>query len=280
MARWGAGVLATGLAVACGPAVDERPKPEDAERFARALCEARAGCDCELRVEASVDCEPRAASLFVELTDADAEYSSECFEDMLDYLESSASSVCGFDSWDGPTCRVFEGRGRAGAACDSTSLAERGALLGSGACEAGLTCRDGACQGPLDARPASSRGKGERCTPGLPTCGTGLHCSRDGECDEDHELGEACETPLSCGAGAYCSGLFEPGDVGRCADAAEIGEACEPGVVRSCQGLPAAYCDVETSTCRDSLPVVCSAVLYQGAWDAYDWIPSTTWPLE
>ena len=280
-------VLPLLLVASCGSCRDRQlPEvvPEDAAiRYAKAMCDAHARCDCmgEVFPDAAA-CNEAAVQLFeVVAATPNLAFHEACFERLLDTLDTGAC-----DSQDLPaytTCQIFTGTLSAGEPCTpevqlildwSPELHTIGSLATT-QCAGENGCVDGRC-GPLvediPVGAACSLASGHGCV--RADAATPAGCGIDGRCQpRAASNGADCWYPLGCPYGSYCAGLdldarSEPGE---CRPYVEIGVPCERDSLGACAHV--GYCSTE-GVCAMPWPELCGALVRgPGQRDDLDWQP-------
>ncbi len=225
-------------------------EPEDAQRYATAVCELAASCDCN--PELLSDCEARSIRVFERLDDASgAKFDRGCFERITEFMGAEPPS-CNFEGYI-DDCMIFEGARASGASCELEGHPDTSPFAPTDCRDPGDHCVDGTCQQGLNILP-----EGAPC--GLDvakTCGQDLYCGLEGTCQPGRSFGESCDAPRACNKGGYgyCRGVATPGDTGVCTPYIAEGGACEPGEIESCgvgTGLicgPSGRCEPAVAAC-------------------------------
>lgn len=264
-------VGATGVAawsMACGPAAGPEPRDEP-DRYAAAVCESAAKCDCLLADQDLESCIEEHRERFADMLADNPFLDAEQFEAGLADLRGGDCT---------PTDRmsfsrlIVTGDKPRGAACNA--WAGRFSPFAILECEAGLACSTGRCLAPSDdflyAEP------GAPCSPDdVPPClsedpDVQLFCGADGICHEAAGVGEPCASPEGCrleaAPGLYCAGVTATA-AGTCTPRLSLGDACDPLDVFPCyesKDVGLGWCDATASQCvsAETVPLACIAATW------------------
>lgn len=250
---------------ACGPAVEDIAEAEDAQRYARAVCDLAAACGCA--PDLLTDCEARSVRQFKRVNDAEGtEFDRGCFERFAEVLEADPSSCDGMDLV--ADCMVFEPRLPSQGSCElAVDHPDAFPFTPTDCGKPGNWCVDRVCRSGLNVL-----AQGEGC--GLDvanSCGGSLYCGLDSVCQETRSVGESCGAPRACGAAGYCRGVAVPGDTGVCTPFIGEGQPCEAGEIESC-GVGSTSCSA-AGRCELRVPACSIAVAYDDFYSRWIWEP-------
>lgn len=259
----------------CQPTTIDVPDDDAAERYAEAICEAHERCGCMgLGFDDRESCVSHSVDLFETVASVPGmEFRSECFEDVLDHIDSVGCGGLGPDTF--VPCATFVGTLGTGDRCNADWLPV--GMIGGltdGQCRNEGTCVGGSCTRP----PSPEVGLGEPCHWTLGTrCGSDAYCNSDGLCAARVDEGQECDSPAACGFRQFCAGLGLDDELGVCQTKIPLGSRCDPEDTWPCDpdaGLDG-YCSPD-GLCVDSVwPAVCELAHIRPGWyDPTDWIPA------
>lgn len=259
--------------VACGPDLPDEVPDDAAERYANAMCGAYERCSCIGEGVEDVDsCRRRAEDLFHEVERTPhVVFDLECFDRFIEHVEGyGCHGIYESMPSDAFPCMPFRGTLARGAACESDPYDQGLGFINTGSCAGDQPCLGGRCGGP-----AREVALGERCGYELGVrCGQGLYCARDGMCDEEVELGGACDSLAACAmvGSNYCAGVRpDSSDLGVCVSRRAKGETCDLQDLGAC--VPESSCD-GGGVCGDAWPSICHALIPREVYDPREWVPA------
>lgn len=264
------GVLLTAL-VACNedPVQGDPVEPEDAQRYAEAMCRVSEDCGCEVFGPPMEDCIETVRTGFEGAAERSSlAFDRGCFEQVMSGLEGDPVAACVGAPWESAGCFPFEGTLDVGDACSFDVTTAHGLVVQE--CKLGLVCRAGRCASPSA---GTTVALGERCGTDTGTCASGSYCASTEVCTEFSALGESCDSAFGCGPEGFCSGVQQLGDEGTCMPIAAEGASCEVGTPASCGYDPSVTCG-QDGRCGGAFPLVCRVLGFDGAVpNGSEWLP-------
>ena len=259
--------VATFSSPGCGPSSE--PPPDDAApRYAAAICDAIASCDCYFPYETDDDCENDYSERMSKLLTSELTFDEECFEDTL-VSETLTSCLLAVEFPYLQDCDVLRGSKQRGEACHG--YFGEVPPFGVDECEGDLVCRAGFCRGMEDVLPRLE--VGDPCDPtefapfcqSDPSDNVNLYCAINGSCQSQVSVGSTCDAPSACddadGSDLYCEG-FGAGGEGVCSPERALGEPCDPADFGPCVMDPdsdgGVWCSAVEGVCVRDPPRVCS----------------------
>jgi hypothetical protein len=258
------------VAVACGPESGEQPKGDEAARYASAVCDAIATCECYDHFGSASLCEGQLARRFSDLVAGGLELDLECFDAIVEggALDDCAGERATPASW---RCTVLRGEKRSGDQCSDHYLEVPPFFVNE--CIEGLLCVDGLCVAEGTIGPILAPGDSCFAEQAASCHAVDVYCGADSVCAAAPQEGESCSSPFACGLLSsvddrrlYCRGVMDEG-IGTCTRQSLVGEACDPVDWFACSlgdssSTAGAWCDPSEGVCVGAGPAICQAADY------------------